>query len=130
MATGISAALNYLVTFVATKSYYNLETTLSLPGITLFNCVIITGGLILMYNILPETENRTLEDIELHFSNNSKKINDRYIPKMKSKRKPAQNECDSSEIPTRPVSTSDCINVTTNYRQNGCDNRGFIVNEM
>lgn len=29
--------------------------------------------------ILPETENRTLEDIELHFADNSKSITDRKI---------------------------------------------------
>lgn len=114
------------MTFVSTKSYYNLETTLSLPGVTLFNCVVIAVGFIWMYNILPETENRTLEDIELHFSNNSKKINDRSI--MKSKRICAETECDSTEISSRPVSTSD--NCVANYRQNGCDNRGFIVNEL
>lgn len=37
-----------------------------------------------MYNILPETENRTLEDIELHFSDNSKKLTDRKIMKSKN----------------------------------------------
>lgn len=32
-----------------------------------------------MFNILPETEGRSLEDIELHFSDNSKRITDWYI---------------------------------------------------
>lgn len=32
-----------------------------------------------MYNILPETEGRSLEDIELHFSDNSKGITNRKI---------------------------------------------------
>lgn len=35
-----------------------------------------------MYNILPETESRSLEDIELHFSDDSKKLTDRQIRKM------------------------------------------------
>lgn len=35
-----------------------------------------------MYQILPETENRTLEEIELHFSDNKRKINDRHIKKI------------------------------------------------
>lgn len=34
-----------------------------------------------MYFILPETEGRSLEEIELHFSDNSKKITNRRIPK-------------------------------------------------
>lgn len=81
MAAGISAAINYIMAFVATKTYYNLEMLLSMPGITLFYCVIASMGLILMYNILPETENRSFEDIELHFSDESKKITDWYIPR-------------------------------------------------
>lgn len=38
---------------------------------------------ILMYFILPETEQRSLEDIELHFSDNLKRMTDVYIPKQK-----------------------------------------------
>lgn len=32
-----------------------------------------------MYNILPETEGRTLEDIEIHFADDSKKLTDHFI---------------------------------------------------
>lgn len=39
-----------------------------MPGMVLFNCFINAMGFILMYKILPETENRTLEDIEMHFA--------------------------------------------------------------
>lgn len=65
--------------FVSTKTYYNLETTLSMPGISLLYCTVAVIGLISMYKIMPETENRSLEDIELHYSNDSKKITDWYI---------------------------------------------------
>lgn len=34
----------------------------------------------LMFNILPETENRSLEDIELHFSDDNKRLCDWHIP--------------------------------------------------
>lgn len=33
-----------------------------------------------MYFILPETENRTIEDIENYFSNRKRKITDIHIP--------------------------------------------------
>lgn len=33
----------------------------------------------MMYNILPETEGRTLEDIEIHFADNTRKLTDHYI---------------------------------------------------
>lgn len=54
--------------FVKNFRYYNLETWLSMPGMVLLNCFINAFGFILMYKILPETENRTLEDIEMHFA--------------------------------------------------------------
>lgn len=81
LAAGISAAINYTLGFATTKTYYNLETFLSMPGISMFYCIVATLGLILMVNIMPETENRSLEDIELHFSDNRKKITDWYIPR-------------------------------------------------
>lgn len=127
MVTGICSAVSYVLYFIATKSYYNLETSLSLPGVALFNCVVIAFGLILMYYVLPETENRTLEDIELHFSDNSKKFTDRNIPKMKSKQKTVRNGRDSSELPTRPASVArESDEVIKENRPNGCDNRGFV----
>lgn len=34
------------------------------------------------YLILPETEGCSLEDIEIHFSDNSRKITDRHIARI------------------------------------------------
>lgn len=44
MATGLTAASNYLLAFVATKTYFNLETSLSMPGVTSFYCFIAFIG--------------------------------------------------------------------------------------
>lgn len=79
---GISAAMSYAFGFIGKKIYYNLETTLSLPGVTLFFSCVCGIGLIWMYLILPETENKSLEDIELHFSDNSKKMTNHKIAKV------------------------------------------------
>lgn len=35
-----------------------------------------------MYQILPETEGCTLQDIETHFSDNNRKFTDRHIAKL------------------------------------------------
>lgn len=40
---------------------------------------------------MPETEGRTLEDIEIHFSDNTKKITDIHIPKAR-KNYPVETE--------------------------------------
>lgn len=61
-------------------------------------------GLIFIYFYLPETERRTLEDIELHFSDNNKKLSDRKIPKSISNNK--------LTVPAKSIS-------------NGCDNKAF-----
>lgn len=82
VAAGLSAALDYVLSFISTKTYYNLETSLSMPGLTLLNCMIAGFGIVLIYLIMPETENRTLEDIEMHFSDNTKKITDRKIARI------------------------------------------------
>lgn len=68
--------------FISIKTYYDLETALSMPGITLLNCIIAAFGFILTYKTMPNTENCTLEDIEVHFSDNSKGITDRHINKI------------------------------------------------
>lgn len=48
IAAAISAAIDYFLSFLSTKTYLYLETSLSLPGISLLNCLICAIGLILM----------------------------------------------------------------------------------
>lgn len=81
IATGITAAGCYVMAFIASKTYYNLESFLSLPGVSMLYACIGVFGLVVGYIIIPETENRTLEDIELHFSDNDRKLTDRKIQK-------------------------------------------------
>lgn len=53
-----------------------------------------------MYKILPETTNRSLEDIELHFSDKTKKITDRKIPATKNvKKSNTTTNIDETELP-------------------------------
>ena len=85
MASGVAVSFSFIAGFISRKIYYTLETSLSLPGAKLLFCVISGIGFILMYLILPETENISLEDIERHFSDNSKKITDRKIRKTNEK---------------------------------------------
>lgn len=52
-----------------------------MPGISLFNFLIASFGVFLMYFVFPETEKYSLEEIEAHFSDDTKKITDRKIAK-------------------------------------------------
>ncbi|XP_031622751.1 facilitated trehalose transporter Tret1-like [Contarinia nasturtii] len=79
IACGVSASTLFVFVFIGEKTYLNLEATLSLPGVSLLFTCISFFGLMVAYNILPETENRSLEDIELHFADNSKGLTDHKI---------------------------------------------------
>ncbi|XP_058448099.1 facilitated trehalose transporter Tret1-like [Malaya genurostris] len=79
LACGITAALNYIMTFITTKTYFNLENSFSLPGVILFYGICGSIGVFFVYFFLPETEKRTLEDIEIYFSDNKRKLTDLHI---------------------------------------------------
>ncbi|CAI6373675.1 unnamed protein product [Macrosiphum euphorbiae] len=68
IATGSSAGLSYLLIFILTKSYIEIEILLTLEyTMVLFGCLGIFGSLYL-YFYLPETENKTLLEIEEFFT--------------------------------------------------------------
>lgn len=85
IADAFAAALTYVIGSLAKKTYYSLEIGLSMPGVTALYCSIAAIGLIWTYNVLPETEGRTLEDIERHFSDKTKKLTDHNIAMSKGK---------------------------------------------
>lgn len=79
MSSGITAACVHLMFFVSTKTYYNLETTVTLFGMICFYTLVAIAGALFIFNFLPETEGKTLEEIEAHFSDNSLKLRDYKI---------------------------------------------------
>lgn len=125
-AAGISAALDYVLSFISTKSYYNLETSLSMAGISALNCAIAAGGVILIYKIMPETENRTLEDIERHFWDKSKKLTDRKIARVSVEHQSELGNENMDEVNNKSSETLECCD-GKNKTLNGCDNRNFIL---
>lgn len=92
MGCGLITAFNSILAFLFTKTYYNFEVMLSLQGISMLYCVLTGAGLVLMYFILPETEGRTLEDIELHFADESTKITDWKIIKVVAKNRGSEEK--------------------------------------
>lgn len=54
---------------------------------------------ILVYLVMPETEGRSLEEVEAHFSNRNRKFNDIYISKISYETYGSINE---SGIKTNP----------------------------
>lgn len=112
MASGIVAALNYIMSFISTKTYLNLERSLSLAGTILLYGTIGVAGFVFIFIFVPETERRTLEDIEIHFSDNNRKMTDRKIKKNTS-----FDDILSAQQTNNKKST-----------MNGCDNRAYNDN--
>lgn len=72
IATGVCAGMSYLLLFLLTKSYLTVEMILSIEyTMLLFGCIGIFG-LVYFYYYLPETENKTLLEIEEFFASSSK----------------------------------------------------------
>ena len=95
-----------------------------MPGVALFNCIIIAFGLILMYKILPETENRTLEEIELHFADNSKNLTDRKIAVIHEHQNGYEKDNDCDEMKSVTVIKNDEA-LKPNHYSNGLGNQRF-----
>lgn len=102
------------MSFIITKTYFNLERTLSLWGTIFLYGIIGVFGFIFIYLFIPETERRTLEDIEVHFSDNNRKITDRKIQKNTS----------FDDILNAQVGK----NGKQQIQANGCDNKGYDEN--
>lgn len=85
-----------------------------------------------MYKILPETDNVSLEDIELHFSDNSRSLTDRKVIQSNTLSKAnhdTENGMEKSTVINR-------FNTGTNGNKSdkkvsademGCDNKGFSM---
>ncbi|GLV41627.1 uncharacterized protein CBL_06856 [Carabus blaptoides fortunei] len=68
MASGISGGVGYIFGFAANKAFLSMIRTLTLPGTFWMYGSLSLVGTVVLYLYLPETEGRTLRDIELHFS--------------------------------------------------------------
>lgn len=91
-----------------------------------------------MFMILPETESRSLEEIEIHFSDNNRKITDRKILKAASKKK-QRKDIDNNVLEKPVYVISDVNEMNKNgssvadgngfmqSAKNGCDNKAFSM---
>ncbi|XP_055687055.1 facilitated trehalose transporter Tret1-like [Lutzomyia longipalpis] len=80
LTSGLSAAINYILVFVAAKTYLNLERGLSLHGVIWLYASVGAIAFIFHFFLMPETEDRSLEEIEQHFT--TQKITNIHIQKI------------------------------------------------
>lgn len=67
-ASGISGGTGYAFAFLANKLFLKMLATLTLPGTFYFYSAVAFVGATILYFVLPETEGRSLTEIEEHFS--------------------------------------------------------------
>ncbi|XP_026761515.1 facilitated trehalose transporter Tret1-like [Galleria mellonella] len=67
-AQGLAAAANYIINFIGAKTFINLETSVHLWGAFAVYAGIAYLGVIYLYFFLPETEGKSLQEIESYYS--------------------------------------------------------------
>ncbi|XP_041983033.1 facilitated trehalose transporter Tret1-like [Aricia agestis] len=86
MATSLAAALVYVIFFASSLTNYNLEENFHLSGTFTFYALLGFIGTIYLYFFLPETENKSLVEIEAFYKGNQKIFaNDFFINAFRKK---------------------------------------------
>lgn len=67
-ASGLSSAISYVFGFLASKVFFSMISTLTLPGTFWFYSCVNFSGAVVLYFWLPETEGKSLHEIMEHFS--------------------------------------------------------------
>lgn len=75
MASGLCAAIFYVNAFIVSKTWLTLQSSLRLYGCFLFYGIIAVIGIVYVFICLPQTEGKTLAEIEKGFAKkNSKQV--------------------------------------------------------
>ncbi|XP_013186213.2 facilitated trehalose transporter Tret1 [Amyelois transitella] len=72
IATGMAAALSYVIYFLSSKTNYNLESAFHLSGTFAIYATFGFVGTVYLYFFLPETESKTLAEIETFYKGEKK----------------------------------------------------------
>lgn len=69
-ASGISSGTGYLFGFLANKLFLTMLAAMTMPGTFWFYSAVALLGALVLYYVLPETEGRSLVEIERYFVDN------------------------------------------------------------
>ncbi|XP_011292199.1 facilitated trehalose transporter Tret1 isoform X2 [Musca domestica] len=142
-ASGLVSGLGYIFGFLANKLFLQMLSLLTMPGTFWFYSAVAFVGCVTLYFTLPETEGRTLGEIEAHFSKKSptnllcKK--QQKLEKQQKKQNESEGGCfsfplqvehlDNLQIPIGPYTEAKIIQLQQsdflpNRRSNGTNNGG------
>jgi hypothetical protein len=75
----MAAAVAYVMFFVSSKTNYNIESSLHLSGTFGFYAILGLAGTIYLYFFLPETESKSLIEIESFYKGKIKIFADDFL---------------------------------------------------
>lgn len=84
VASGVSSAVGYLLGFVVTKTFYDLQKAFTTAGVFGFYGFMMIIGSVLFYFYVPETEGKSLEEIEEIFDKKFNKTKSRSSVDVKA----------------------------------------------
>ncbi|KAJ8666957.1 hypothetical protein QAD02_008619, partial [Eretmocerus hayati] len=68
VATGSAGSIGYIFSSIASYLFPHMNASVGLPATLLIYALVNIGGVICLYFMLPETEGRTLKEIEEHYA--------------------------------------------------------------
>uniref|UniRef100_A0A182IJQ0 Major facilitator superfamily (MFS) profile domain-containing protein n=1 Tax=Anopheles atroparvus TaxID=41427 RepID=A0A182IJQ0_ANOAO len=71
--SGLAGGIAYIFGFIANKTFLKMLAVFSLPGTFWIYSLVTIVGAIILYRVLPETEGKTLQEIETYFLSPSKR---------------------------------------------------------
>lgn len=91
----MAAALAYVMFFLASKTNYNIEYVFHLSGTFGLHAVIGFIGTIYLYLFLPETENKSLAEIETFYKSNKRIFADDFLINSFRKKRSVNSEANN-----------------------------------
>lgn len=90
VASGASGSIGYIFSFAANKTYFYILEALTLHGTFYLYGAVAFAGAIFLYFQLPETEGRTLHEIQQHYAGERDLLNAKRDERRQSRRRQLQ----------------------------------------
>ncbi|XP_071442931.1 facilitated trehalose transporter Tret1 isoform X2 [Hetaerina americana] len=99
-AASLATAFNWTCTFIVTKTFEDLIQLMGTAGVFwLFGCI-VTVGLVFVFFVVPETQGRSLEDIEMILTGRKKEV---HVPAGYDKRVPVRRMSSIANLKPSPM---------------------------
>lgn len=100
----MAAACSYVLFFLASKTNYNLEASLHLSGTFALYTAFGFIGSVYLYFFLPETESKSLVEIEAYYKGNQRIFANDFLINAFRKNRSLSNEAEKPMLNTKTPS--------------------------